>query len=76
MALYIGGWLLSLFDELWMKRFLHCFNLIYKISLHTTFIGPLLDQAYDKIKYNTSVVVNNSSYLNFITNRSSNINYE
>lgn len=76
MALYVCGRPSSLFDEPWMKGFLHRLNPAYKIPSYTTFAGPLLDQAYDKVKYDTQVAVNDSSYLNFITDESSNINHQ
>lgn len=59
-----------------MKRFLYCFNLAYKILLHTTFAEPLFDQIYNKIKYNIQVVINDFSYLKFIIDGSSNINHK
>lgn len=76
MELYVGGRPLSLFDEPWMKGFLHRLNTAYKVPSHTKFAGPLLDQAYDKVKHDTQVAVNDSSYLNLITDGSSNINHE
>lgn len=76
MTLYIGSRSLSLFNKPWMKKFLYCLNPAYKVPSYTTFASLLLDQAYDKVKYDTQVAVNDSSYLNFITDRSSNINHE
>ncbi len=43
---------------------------------HTIFAGLVLDQTYDKVKNDTQVAVNDSSYLNFITYGSSNIKHE
>lgn len=75
-VLYVSYKLLSLFDKLKMKEFLYYLNLIYKILSNITFARLLLNQIYDKIKYNIQIAVNNSNYLNFIINRSSNIKYK
>lgn len=56
-----------------MQRFLLRFNPEYRVLSYTTFAGWLLDQAYDKIRHDTQLAVDYFSYLNFITDLSSNI---
>lgn len=50
-----------------MVRFLYCLNLTYEILQYITVASILLNKIFDSIKYNIQITVNNSSYLNSIT---------
>lgn len=51
-------------------------NSVWKILLAKLFAKVLLDKIYEKIKIDIHAIVDTCIYFNYVTNSSSNINYE
>ena len=62
--------------QFWLKKLLNELNPAGKIPDRKQFSDSLLDEIYPDLKSQVEVVVDNTPNINFITDRSSNVNHE
>ena len=74
-AIFAGGRPLNLFQCPYMSAFIRELNPAFKIPSYSTFKEALLDRSYEECKQKVEKEVLSSSYLNFISDGSSNVSY-